>query len=472
MKWLENPRNAFLFILGISLLHALYNLHLPLHPDEAYYWLWSRYLDLSYYDHPPMIAYLIRLFSLGSDSLFLIRLTTVFCSGIAAWYIYRLAARMFHPRVAALALILSMLLPATNAGFTLVTPDSPLIMFWAMGLYYCYRALFEGRWQNYLLAGLSIGGMLLSKYTAVLFLGFLLLFLVMRQPKQLLKKEPWLALLLAFLLFSPVLYWNAIHDWISFSFQLEHGSSAEFRIRWGKFLEFFGGLFLLFSPVFFAALLAGLARVKDYWRDDRNFYIALGVLFPLCFFLYKGLFKKMQLNWVAVALIPGVIFLAWFIDSRKLQRTFRYGTAICCLLLSVMFLPGLFPLPGNLNPHSRFFGYREAVAETTRLQLPGEAIFADHLSTASILSYYLPGHPRIPVPIQNRTSQFTFWDRDRDFSKLSGLCLASKNRGDELRKVFAQVSLVKTFVAKAPGMQNRTFYFFRCSGAKTENRQS
>ena len=472
MRWLEKPQNAFLVILGVSLFHAVYNLTLPLHPDESYYWLWSQKLDWSYYDHPPMIAYLIRLFSLGGDSLFLIRLTTVFCSGVSAWYIYRLAAKMFHPRVAALALVISMLLPATNAGFTLITPDSPLIMFWAMALYYCYQALFAGRWQDYLLAGLSIGGMLLSKYTAVLFLGFLLLFLLVRQPKQLLKKEPWLALLLAFALFSPVLYWNAIHDWISFSFQLEHGSSEAFRIRWGKFFEFFGGLFLLFSPVFFGALRTGLARVRDYWRDDQRFYLALAVLFPLCFFLYKGLFKKMQLNWVAVALIPGVIFLAWFIDSRKLRRTMKIGSIVCCLMLAIMFLPYLFPLPPNLNPQSRFFGYREAVAETLRLQLPGEAIFADHLSTASILTYYLPGHPRIPVPLQNRTSQFTFWDRDLDFSILSGICLASKNREDELRKVFSQVTLINRFVARAPGLEDRTFYIFRCSGSSSAEKGS
>lgn len=70
LKWLENQRRAAWFILGVSLLHALYNFFLPFYPDEAYYWLWSRHLDFSYYDHPPMVAYLIRLFSHGGETSF------------------------------------------------------------------------------------------------------------------------------------------------------------------------------------------------------------------------------------------------------------------------------------------------------------------------------------------------------------------------------------------------------------------
>ena len=462
MKWLENQRRAAWFILGVSLLHALYNLRLPLYPDEAYYWLWSRHLDFSYYDHPPMVAYLIRLFSFGGGNLFLIRLTTVFCLGVAAWYVYRLARELFGARVAALALVICLLSPAANLGYTLVTPDSPLIMFWAMALYYCYRALFGGRHRDYLLTGLTLGGLLLSKYTSVLFLAFLLLFLLLRRPAQLLKKEPWLALLLAFVLFTPVIYWNAIHHWISFAFQYRHGTSVHYGIRWGEFFQFFGGLFVLFSPVFFAVLLLGLVRVKDYWRDDAKAYIALGVLFPLGFFLYKGLFKKMELNWVAVAVVPGVIFLAWFIDARGLHRTYRLGCGLCVLMMVVMFFPGVFFLPPKLNPHNRLFGYRQAAAEVVRLAHPGETLFADHLTTASILTYYAPGHPRVSVPIPTRPSEFTFWDRKLDFSRMSGLFFASRPREKALRKVFSRVRLVEHFVARAPGYRPRNFYIYRC----------
>lgn len=464
MKWLENPRKAFGFILAVSLVHALYNSLLPLYPDEAYYWLWSRRLDLSYYDHPPMVAYLIRVFSQWGDSPFLVRLTAVFCLGVAAWYIYRLASTLFNGRVGALALVICLLLPGTNAGFTLVTPDSPLLMFWAMALFYCWRAISYERASDYLLAGLSLGGLLLSKYTAVLFLGFLLFYLALRRPSHLLKKEPWLTLLLALAIFSPVVYWNADHNWISFAFQYQHGTSSGSGIHWGRFFEFFGGLFFLFSPVFFAALLIGLSRVREYWRDDGKFYLASGALFPLCFFLYKGLFKKMELNWVAVALVPGVIFLAWFIDSQKLTKTFRAGAVLSLFLVLVMYSPGLFHLPPKANPHNRLFGYQQAAAEVRHLSHPGDNLFADHLTTASILTYYMPGHPRVSVPVPTRLSEFTYWDRDLDFRKLSGLCLASRPRKEALEKVFSKVDLVERFVAQAPGFRPREFYIYRCAG--------
>ena len=471
MKWFRDQRRAAWFIVGVSLLHALYNISLPFYPDEAYYWLWSRHLDFSYYDHPPMVAYLIRLFSFGGDNLFLIRLSTVFCMGVAVWFIYRLALHLRGPRVAALALLIGLLLPATNLGYTLITPDSPLIMFWAMALYYCYLAVSEDRWRDYLLAGLSLGGLLLSKYTSVLFLGFLLLFLLLRRPKRLLQLKPWLALLLAFVVFSPVIYWNANHDWISFSFQYQHGTSGDFGINLKDFLGFFAGLFVIFSPVFFAVLLRGLARVRDYWRDDGLLYIALGTLFPLGFFLYKGLFKKMELNWVAVALVPAVIFLAWFIDNRGLHRTMRIGNWICVLLMLLLFVPSLLFLPAKLNPHNRFFGFKEVATEMSHLIQPGDSLFADYLTSASILTYYLPGHPRVAVPISKRLSQFNFWDRDLDYAQLSGLCLASRKREAALRKVFAQVTLVERFVARAPGLMPQDFYIYRCSGAEAKVEQ-
>lgn len=471
MKWLENPRKALWFILGISLLHSLYNLSLPLFPDEAYYWLWSQRLDLSYYDHPPMVAYLIRLFSFGGDNLFLIRLTTVFCLGIAVWFIYRLARAIFDPQIAALALVVCMLVPATNAGYSLVTPDSPLIMFWAMALYYSYRAIVKERLADYLLAGVSIGGLLLSKYTAVLFLGFLLLFLLVRRPVQLTKKGPWLAILVAVAIFSPVIYWNATHHWISFAFQYHHGTSTHFAIHWGHFFEFFGGLFVLFSPVFFGALLWGFSRIQDYWSDDGKLYLALGTLFPLCFFLYKGLFKKMELNWVAVALVPGVIYLAWFLYSRNLHRTFRIGTGLSLLLLGVMFFPGLFFLPPKLNPHSRFFGYQKAAAEVARLKRPGDTLFADHLTTASTLNYYTVGHPWVSIPTSTRPSEFTFWDQGRDFSSLSGTYLARRPSKDVLSKVFPRVSLAEHFVARASGVKPRDFYIYYCNGSQVSAKQ-
>ena len=99
----QNMFNKYVFLFFIIVINLLYNFSLPLHPDEAYYWVWSQNLQLSYYDHPPMVAYLIKLFTMFSDSEWTIRLVSVTATSSAAWMIYLLARKMFSVKVAELS---------------------------------------------------------------------------------------------------------------------------------------------------------------------------------------------------------------------------------------------------------------------------------------------------------------------------------------------------------------------------------
>jgi 4-amino-4-deoxy-L-arabinose transferase-like glycosyltransferase len=460
--YLLTDKNAVFFIIFLAIIHALFNTTIQLNVDEAYYWVWSTKLQLSYYDHPPMVAYLIKLFTLPGDSEFFVRLPAVFCMSLSAWYVYLLSKEVFDRQVAWIVLITGAVLPATNMGYTIITPDAPLILFWSSSLYYSYKALFEDKWKYYILAGIHIGLLMLSKYTSVLFLGFLLLYILYAMPKKLLTLKPWISIIIAFIVFSPVLIWNYQNDWISFTFQYHHGTSKAFRIRFDKFFEFIGGLFAIFTPIFFSILLYGTFKYKDWLYDKKRLYIVLSYLFPLIFFMYKALFKKMELNWVAIAFISAMILFAYTVKQYKFIKSYKVGFVIALLATIVIHFPTLF-LPAKYNIHNRISGYKEVVIHMQQYIKPGDYLFADRLNRAAIFTYYTKGHPRTYIPTPTRVSSYTFWDKGIDFSKMKGIYYSPDDEMRELKKVFKNVKLIERYVVKKKGFKDKVFYIYRVS---------
>lgn len=454
-------RNAILLLLIISALHGIYNTSMQLHEDEAYYWLWSTHLQLSYYDHPPMVAYIIKFFTLFGDSEFFVRLGAIACMSISSWYVFLLSKDIFDNDIAWLTLVTSALLPATFLGYTIITPDAPLILFWSTASYYSYKALFNDRWSDYILAGLHIGFLMLSKYTSVLFLGFLLLFILIKMPKILLKFKPWVAIIIAFILFSPVVIWNYQHDWISFLFQYNHGTTTEFQIRFDKFFEFFGGLFALFTPIFFSILLYGTFKYRNWFFNNKRFYVVLSYLFPLLFFLYKALFKKMELNWAAIVFIPGVILFAYTVKHYRLWKLYKSGAFLSILLTLILLFPGMFFLPPSLNIHNRISGYEEAITHMQQYIKKDDVLFADRHYRAALFSYYTKGHPKSYILPPATYRPCLSIDNPNNFRKMSGVYYSKVDMTNELNLVFENITFLEKYTVRKKGYTDKVFYIYR-----------
>jgi 4-amino-4-deoxy-L-arabinose transferase-like glycosyltransferase len=464
MNWLEHlarPRIAGSLLLFLAALQLAYDAHLPLHGDEAYYWVWGQHPALSYFDHPPLTAWLLALTSHAGVSELWVRLVPLACMVSSAWLVYRLALDLHGRVAAALALILFVALPVTQMGALLATPDATVILFWSLALYAGDRALFAGGGGWYLGVGAAVGLALLAKYTAILFPAALLVFLLARRREVLFDGRAWLALALAVALFSPVLLWNAQHEWISFAFQYAHGSGQETTLHWGHWWEFVGGCFLSFSPVFLAiALIASFDRST--WRDDRRLYLALFFLLPLAFFLYKGLFKKMEINWVAVAYPAASVMVAGYLAERRLWKTFWVGLALALALSLAIKFPGALGLPEKMNIQNRLAGYREAVGEMLKLRRPGEPLLADHYTTASLLGFYAPDHPLVRIPTPSRFSQYDLWATPTPGQQPHGLYLATSERSVDLKAACGVATLLKTYSFDQSGFSRKAFYFYRC----------
>ena len=226
-------RNTALAVCALVVLRLAAAAWTPLTFDEAYYWMWSKLLAGGYYDHPPMVAVVIRLGTMiAGDTPFGVRLVSILLALPMSWAIYRAAAILFGgQRIAASATILLNVTLMAAVGTLIVTPDAPLLVASSFLLYALAKVLESGRGAWWLAVGASAGMALLSKYTALFFGPAILIWLAVVPKLRRWYLSLWLYLggLVAAGLFAPVILWNADHQWVSFIKQMGRARIEDFR---------------------------------------------------------------------------------------------------------------------------------------------------------------------------------------------------------------------------------------------------
>jgi dolichol-phosphate mannosyltransferase len=320
---------ALLGILVAMALKIAFATGVELLPEETYYWSYSRHLDYGYLDHPPMVAWLIRLGTglFGHDALG-VRAGALLCGGIASGFMFALVRRLFGASCALGALVLMQVLPFFYMAGLLMTPDAPLTAAWSAALYFLARALLEGRERAWWGVGAALGLGLLSKYTiALLGLAALAFILSDRDARRwLLRIEPYGAALLALAVFSPVILWNAQHQWASFLFQTSRRLGEASRFSLHKLL---GSVIVLLTPTGVLGLVplvrlaapggparaagaAGTTGTLEAPRADARVwrFLALAAGVPLAVFTLFSLFHEVKLDWTGAPWVGAVPALA------------------------------------------------------------------------------------------------------------------------------------------------------------------
>ena len=333
--------------------------------DEAYYWLYSQRMELAFLDHPPLVAWLDWLGTawLGNTPAGM-RIGSLACGLIALAYTYRLAWAVSGRReVAAGAVLLGCALPGFFLSGFLTTPDAPLVAAWTAGVFYLHRALVQGDTRAWLGAGMAMGLGLLAKYPLVLLAasaaGFLLTDATARRC-WLVRPQPYLAVLLAAALFSPVLIWNAQHDWASFAFQGSRRVQQEFEFSTHLLVAHV--LLLLFPTGALAAL--GVAT-RPTWRAQavadarsRRFLLWTAAV-PFGVFFIFSLFNYPHFHWTGPAYIGLLPFLAGTLTlpaapgdrlRRLLDRLWRPTVYLLAAGYAVAATYIVFGLPGVPYP--------------------------------------------------------------------------------------------------------------------------
>ncbi|MBU0729412.1 MAG: glycosyltransferase family 39 protein [Proteobacteria bacterium] len=382
-------------------------------PEEAYYWNYAQHMDIGYLDHPPMVAWIIWLnTSIFGDIEFGVRFGAFLCWMITGGFLFGLTRNLFDKAAAFRALLLFAALPFFfGAGFFMF-PDSPLVACWAGALFFLERALIANKRLAWYGVGVCLGLGMLSKYTIALLGPAILIFLLLEgnSRKWFFKPEPYLAAIIAMVLFSPVIFWNATHDWASFNFQGPH--------RWHDASVFslhflLGHILALLTPTGLLAAIFLLFPTRK--RPIKNILILVmksrkalfGLIFsipPLAVFVFFSLSREVKASWTGPLWLVLLPFIALQM-KRQFGSRFQLplnkawpATILTCLLLYGAVLhyltlgfpgvpyPDYFHLVGWQDFSRQIDFVEDALAETKTEK--AIVVGVDKYNLASLLAFY------------------------------------------------------------------------------------
>jgi undecaprenyl-diphosphatase len=452
---------------------------LNLSGDEAHYWEWSRRLDWCYYSKPPGVACLIWIGTLlFGDTELGVRFLAPVLSVLSSAVMYHLGKRLYGRKAGLIAAVLLQIMPMVSAFGLGMTPDTPLVFFWLLSLYFLHRAWSTGAASDWLLLAVSLGLGLLSKYAiAFLYIPASLLLLTTRQGRLRLRTPwPYLSLVLSLLFFLPVLVWNSRHGWVMFRHDLGHTKLAE---GWGisawTFLSFVGGQLGVITPVLAVLMLYLLIRRRR--QDPFCFWLTIPLLLG---FLFKSFQGKVQPNWPLAAWLAGLVPLADFLVHHYRPLSVRQKQwvsagliipAAATLFLHLPFLTLNIPWPGKSNPFKKLLGWRQLGAEVTQIaESMNEPflIFSDHYMTASELAFYVDGHPTTYcINLGRRMNQYDIWPGFDSQTGRGAIYVTDNTIPPDLASAFDRVEPQPTITIRDRfGRPIKTFTAYRCHGFK------
>ncbi|MFW6381479.1 MAG: ArnT family glycosyltransferase [Bacillota bacterium] len=494
---------SIVLLITFFIFKSYYSILIPISGDEAYHWEWSRHLALGYYDHPPMVGWVISVTRalgriVGGPELFWTRLPALLSITGILIIAYRLLVKTTgKKRLGFYGILLLGVTPLFALGGNIITTDQPLIFFSGLTIYLLYQALFEDRDRYWYYAGLAAGCAFLSKFLSILIIPGILLFLILSPPDRawLRRKQPYLAALIAALVYLPNIVWNARYDWATYKFNLTSRHQSAFSLE--KFAESVAGQLGVIGPILFPLLLIGLAYAC--WRgfkdqDRRALFFSLIPLFVLVFLGLIGFFRTVGAHWSALAYLPATVAFFYIYRDKFDQINLKsigwwalHTGLVLSLILTVIIhllpvyahlIPEQFELAGNevevdhtdLGP---LYGWEELGQQINQLQEDyDEEIFfiSPSYAFSSLSSFNTPGHPFVRVYGSGSVygQNYKYWNNYQDLEGKDAVFLykeLSDSYFDKLNDSFEEVRQLESLEIENPaGNYVRTFYFIYCEG--------
>lgn len=512
MKQKLQKSNKYLIISVVLLavffiFNSFYSISVPISGDEAYHWEWSRHLDFGYYDHPPMIGWFIAFTRaigriIGGPELFWTRLPALLSVTGIMIIVFKLVTQITgRQKLGFFALLMMMVTPLFSFGSNLVTTDQPLLLFWGLTFYFVYQVLFENKKNYWYFAGITMGLAFLSKFISILFLPGIFFFLLVSKEDRhwLARKEPYLALILTFIIYLPNLIWNATHDWVTFLFNLSSRHQAGFSLK--VFANSILAQVAIVGPIIFFLLL--LSLVYAGWqglikRDRKALFLFSISASVFVFFFAISLFREVGAHWPAVGYISLFItFIYIFKDifnQKKskviLKWVFYLGISLSLVMtITIHLLPvAAHQLPEKINLMGNeieidhrdlgpLYGWQEMGWHLEKLQDETEEnlfFMSPSYAFSSMLSFNTPGQPFVRVYGSNSVygQNYKYWN---NFQQLKGRDAIFTYKYpldsyvDKLNESFANVEELSPVIIYDPkDRQVRTIYYIYCQDFKGE----
>jgi 4-amino-4-deoxy-L-arabinose transferase-like glycosyltransferase len=389
-------KNLKLTLLALFIVQLLVASSFELAHDEAYYWLFSRHLDWGYFDHPPFVAVVIKLFSFLPASELSVRLGFILLQFATVLILLSMSGFSW------VGVVLFFSFPLASVGGVLALPDMPLLFMTAC-YFWCLKSYLErDRFTESFILGVCIALLLYAKYHGVLLIFFTLLAL----PKLVYKKSFYLVTLTSLLCFLPHVWWQYLHDFSTLRYHFFERPSAVFSLA--RSTEY------LIVQIFMAGLFSGplvwYLLLKTQPQDAFNRVLKYSSIGAVIFFLLSSFSKRIEANWT-IFLAPPIILYVVSHDFWSKRWTRRV------LFLSFVVVMGarlVFVLPANMVPIQRikeFKGWGQW-AKDIKDECGSEPLLANTYQIASKLSFYLQTEVGA-LNYHSRKNQFDFWQWDR-----------------------------------------------------------
>jgi 4-amino-4-deoxy-L-arabinose transferase-like glycosyltransferase len=413
-------------IAAMTAMRLIYAGVIELRTDEAYYWTWSKESMLSFLDHPPAIAWLIRFgTAIFGDTNLGVRFGGVVAMLVTQLLLADIVRRVTHDfRAVAFALLMPEAALYYGLLMAKVAPDTAMIPFAVAMLWSLVRLQESGDARWWLAAGLFAGLAALSKFTVIMLLPAVVAFALVPDWRRrwLASPYPWLAALIAVIVFAPVLIWNVQHDWASFRFQFVR-AIATHAWSFRTVGEFLGIQFGLVGFVMLPVVLSGVTLTA--WRGYRTrepvaILLSTAVIVPFGYFFWKSLTLRVGDTWpmflwpagfaataINLAMLPREGWPDWMIRSTVKWA----GVAV---ISGIAFVVGVFfyyvaapwNLIGRTDPVGGEAGYERVVARArAQLQKTGATwIATTDYRTYAMMRWYFNG--RVPVTQINERGRY------------------------------------------------------------------
>ncbi|MEO8113823.1 MAG: glycosyltransferase family 39 protein [Phenylobacterium sp.] len=370
---LDDRRRIILLALVLTALRLAAGATIHLTEDEAYYRLWAQSLQFGYFDHPPMIAWWIRLGEvIAGDTPLGVRLLPVLSTGLVTWFVGDLTRRLgASPQTALRAALWYNATLTVGLGGMLAIPDSPASLYWIVTLWCLARTWESGRGLWWLAAGAAAGLAVLSKYSALFLAPGVLLWLLLipRGRDELRRPWPWGAALIAGLIFSVNVLWNAQHEWITFAKQF--GRVAAQGLEPKHLAEFLATQFVLLNPII--AVFAVLGTTGG-WRqrnrsDTPHLMLPIATSLPfVAYLILHSLHDRVQGHWPAP--IFGALAICAAMAAERAPRWARIaapalGLGLSALILIHLAMPSSF---GRSDPSLALRGWPQFATDVEALR--------------------------------------------------------------------------------------------------------
>lgn len=424
MENIANKSERVLFFsvaVGLFLLNLWTGYKVELSFDEAYYWMYSQNLAFGYFDHPPMVALMIKAGTtlLGNTEVGVRLFANILT--VASYYILWKTLDYKYTKFVIMSILC---MPLLTLSGIVALPDTPLLFFSSLFFLNLKKYMIKDSVENVFILALTIACMFYSKYHGLL----IVLLSVCANLTFLKRKSFWAVVLLTVIFFLPHMYWQYKHEFISFKFHLF--GRAEKHFDYKNILDYIGGQFALMGLLNFCILIFVLIKNKFTASFEK---VLIWNSFGFLAFLFLLSFRnQIEANWSVSVGLAMIILFAPYITKKQLkiyQICFILPLSLLIIMRASLLSLDYFSVNYSLaeNRINEIIGWREKRIPKIKSLCKDEKIVADAYQIAAKLSFYL--NENIPaLHINSRESQYSLWKFQERIEPDELICYLTSNK--------------------------------------------